>query len=36
MFGRDPTFVSEIGPVLAAHTGPGLLGIGGLPRRFLE
>ena len=23
--------VSEIGPVLAAHTGPGLLGVGGLP-----
>jgi DegV family protein with EDD domain len=29
IFGCDPVFVSEIGPVLGAHTGPGLLGIGG-------
>jgi DegV family protein with EDD domain len=29
VFGCDPLFVSEIGPVLGAHTGPGLLGIGG-------
>lgn len=27
--GREPLFVSEIGPVIGAHTGPGLLGIGG-------
>jgi DegV family protein with EDD domain len=36
VFGCEPTIVSEIGPVLAAHTGPGLLGVGGLPNRFLE
>ena len=36
VFGRPPTLVSEIGPVLAAHTGPGLLGIGALPSRFVE
>jgi DegV family protein with EDD domain len=30
IFGSEPVFVSEIGPVLAAHTGPGLLGVGGL------
>ena len=36
VFGCEPTSVSEIGPVLAAHTGPGLLGVGGLPRRFVE
>jgi DegV family protein with EDD domain len=36
VFGHGPTIVSEIGPVLAAHTGPGLLGIGGLPERFIE
>ena len=36
VFGHGPTIVSEIGPVLAAHTGPGLLGIGGLPERFVE
>ena len=28
--------VSEIGPVLAAHTGPGLLGIGAIPTHFVE
>lgn len=31
IFGCDPLFVSEVGPVLGAHTGPGLLGIGGVP-----
>ena len=36
VFGHDAVFTSEIGPVLAAHTGPGLLGVGGLPGRFLE
>jgi DegV family protein with EDD domain len=36
VFGNDPTIVSEIGPVLAAHTGPGLLGLGGLPKRFVD
>jgi DegV family protein with EDD domain len=35
VFGSDPVFVSEIGPVLAAHTGPGLLGVGGVPRAML-
>ena len=36
VFGFEPTIVSELGPVLATHTGPGLLGIGGLPKRFVE
>jgi DegV family protein with EDD domain len=36
VFGSEPAIVSEIGPVLAAHTGPGLLGTGGLPVRFLR
>jgi DegV family protein with EDD domain len=35
MFGNDAVFVSEIGPVLAAHTGPGLLGVGGVPRAMM-
>jgi len=34
--GNDPVFVSEIGPVIGAHVGPGLLGIGGVPLRDLE
>jgi DegV family protein with EDD domain len=36
VFDHEPTIVSELGPVLAVHTGPGLLGVGGLPRRFVE
>ena len=34
VFGTEPTVSSEIGPVLAVHTGPGLLGTGGLPPEF--
>lgn len=29
IFGCDPVLVSEIGPVIGAHVGPGLLGVGG-------
>jgi fatty acid-binding protein DegV len=36
IFGCGPTIVSEVGPVLAAHTGPGLLGVGAVPTRFLR
>jgi DegV family protein with EDD domain len=36
IFGRPPVIVSEIGPVLSAHVGPGLLGVGSVPDRFLE
>jgi DegV family protein with EDD domain len=36
LFDSEPTIVSEIGPVLAVHTGPGLLGTGGLPLSFLR
>jgi DegV family protein with EDD domain len=35
-FGREPLIVSEIGPVLSAHTGPGLLGVGSVPLRYCE
>ena len=31
IFEADPVFVSEVGPVLGVHTGPGLLGVGGVP-----
>ena len=31
IFGHDPVFVSEVGPVIGAHVGPGLLGVGGVP-----
>jgi DegV family protein with EDD domain len=30
VFGSDPVFVSEVGPVIGAHVGPGLLGVGGI------
>jgi DegV family protein with EDD domain len=36
IYGHGPTIVSEIGPVLSAHTGPGLLGTGAIPRRFVD
>jgi DegV family protein with EDD domain len=36
IFGREPVFFSEVGPVLGAHTGPGLLGVGSIPERFLS
>jgi DegV family protein with EDD domain len=36
IFGCDPVFIGELGPVLGVHTGPGLLGVGGIPASFLE
>jgi DegV family protein with EDD domain len=35
IFGTEPVFVSEIGPVIGTHVGPGLIGAGGLPRRLM-
>jgi len=35
LFGCEPVFVSEVGPVIGAHVGPGLVGFGGLPRALL-
>jgi DegV family protein with EDD domain len=36
IFGCEPTFVSEIGAVLGAHVGPGLLGVGSISKSVLE
>jgi DegV family protein with EDD domain len=36
IFGCDPAFVSEIGPVIGAHVGPGLIGVGSVPRSLFE
>jgi DegV family protein with EDD domain len=36
IFGSDPIFVSEIGPVIGAHVGPGLLGCGGIRTDLLR
>jgi DegV family protein with EDD domain len=34
--GIPPRVVSEIGPVIGTHVGPGLLGVGGLPGALLD
>jgi len=36
VMGSDPLLVSEVGPVIGAHTGPGLLGVGGAPSELLR
>src|ERR1700733_1687322 len=36
IFGVGPRVISEIGPVIGTHVGPGLLGAGGLSSSFLE
>ena len=35
IFGNEPLFVSEIGPVIGAHVGPGLIGVGGVPGKYV-
>ena len=36
IFGCDPAFVSEVGPVIGAHVGPGLLGVGSVTKSVLS
>jgi fatty acid-binding protein DegV len=36
IFGNEPAFVSEIGPVIGTHVGPGLVGVGGIPGSLLN
>jgi DegV family protein with EDD domain len=36
IFGCEPVAVSEVGPVIGAHVGPGLLGVGGIPAKYLN
>jgi DegV family protein with EDD domain len=36
IFGREAMLLSEVGPVLSAHTGPGMLGVGALPLQYVE
>ena len=36
LFGTEPLFVSEVGPVIGAHVGPGLLGVGGVARDLVR
>ena len=35
LFGSEPVFVSEIGPVIGAHIGPGMIGFAAIPRTLL-
>jgi DegV family protein with EDD domain len=36
LFGSEPVWVSEVGPVIGTYTGPGLIGVGGLPASLLR
>jgi len=36
IFGGKPAFISEIGPVIGAHVGPGLIGLGAISWPILE
>jgi len=36
IFGTEPLLIGEVGPVIGTHVGPGLLGVGGVPKRLLE
>ncbi|MEO7198219.1 MAG: DegV family protein [Solirubrobacterales bacterium] len=36
VMGSDPMLVSEVGPVIGAHIGPGMLGVGGVPSELLR
>ena len=35
IFDSEPVFASEVGPVIGTYTGPGLIGVGGIPRALL-
>ena len=36
IFGGEPAFISEIGPVIGAHVGPGLIGLGAISWSILD
>jgi DegV family protein with EDD domain len=36
IFDSEPVFTSEVGPVIGTYTGPGLIGVGALPRKLLS
>jgi DegV family protein with EDD domain len=35
IFDSEPVFTSEVGPVVGIYTGPGLIGVGAIPRALL-
>ena len=36
LYGREPEFISEVGPVIGTHAGPGMIGVTGVPSSVLE
>jgi DegV family protein with EDD domain len=36
IYGSEPLFTSEVGPVIGTYVGPGLIGVGGIPRGLLS
>jgi DegV family protein with EDD domain len=36
IFDSEPSFTSEVGPVIGTYTGPGLIGVGAVPRALLS
>ena len=36
IFGCEPVYISEIGPVIGAHVGPGLIGVGSVSKEVLS
>jgi fatty acid kinase fatty acid binding subunit len=36
IFDSEPVFTSEVGPVIGTYTGPGLIGVGAVPRALLD
>jgi DegV family protein with EDD domain len=36
IFDSEPVFISEVGPVIGTYTGPGLIGVGAIPRTLLS
>ena len=36
IFDSEPIFTSEVGPVIGTYTGPGLIGVGAIPRALLS
>ena len=35
IYGAGPAFVSELGPVMGTHTGPGLVGVTAIPSALI-
>jgi DegV family protein with EDD domain len=36
VYRRPPEFIAEVGPVVGTHGGPGVIGLGSMPSRFLD